>query len=225
MPAICQPLQEIERRIRAAERRFGREEGSVKLVAVSKTQPPAAIAAVADGGQHAFGENYVQEALPKIEALASRGLDWHFIGHIQANKTLAIATNFAWVHTIDRLKVAARLNAQRPRELAPLDCCIEVNISNEASKSGVSLAALPELVAGFRELPRLRLRGLMSLPAPAADFAAQRAAFRALFAAMEPLRERGLDTLSMGTSADFEAAIAEGATLVRIGTALFGPRG
>ena len=223
-PAATAPHQAVLARIRDAERRHGRVPGSVMLLAVSKQQPPEAIAALAASGQRAFGENYLQEALPKIARLEGLGLSWHFIGRIQSNKTRDIAAHFAWVHTLDRPKIAERLAAQRPPELPPLECLVEVNVSGEASKGGVAPAALPELLACCRELPGLRLRGLMALPAPEADFERQRAAFRRVREALDALGDPALDTLSMGTSDDFEAAIAEGATIVRIGTALFGPR-
>jgi hypothetical protein len=218
------PLDTVLTRIRDAERRHGRVPGSVALLAVSKQQSPEAIAALAASGQRAFGENYLQEALPKIAHLEGLGLSWHFIGRIQSNKTRDIAAHFTWVHTLDRPKIAQRLDAQRPPGLPPLECLVEVNVSGEASKGGVDPAALPELLACCRELPRLRLRGLMALPAPEDDFARQRAGFRRVREALAALGDPTLDTLSMGTSDDFEAAIAEGATIVRIGTALFGAR-
>jgi pyridoxal phosphate enzyme (YggS family) len=177
-------------------------------------------------GQREFGENYLQEALAKQAALADLPLVWHFIGPIQSNKTRAIAERFAWVHGIDRLKVAERLSAQRPPGLPPIEACIEVNVSGEASKGGVDAAALPALADAVARLPGLRLRGLMAIPAPTPDAAAQRAAFRRVRELFDDLRARGhaLDTLSMGMSADLEAAILEGATIVRVGTALFGVR-
>lgn len=217
------PYDRLMARIAAAARQAGRDLGAVTLLAVSKGQPIDAIRALAAQGQSAFGENYVQEALPKIAALASLGLNWHFIGRLQANKTREVATHFDWVHSLDRLRVAERLSAQRPPDLPPLQCCIEVNLDAEASKGGVEPAAAAELVAAVRALPGLRLRGLMGMPAPEADPKATRAAFarlRELCLHCGP----GLDTLSMGTSGDFELAIAEGASCVRIGTALFGPR-
>jgi hypothetical protein len=217
--AVCE-------RIRAAESRFDRPAGSTRLLAVSKAQPAAAIAAIAGLGQHAFGENYAQEALPKIARLAHLALEWHFIGPVQSNKTRPIAEHFTWVHSIDRLKIARRLHDQRPAILAPLAVCVEVNVSGETSKSGVAPPELPALLEAVAALPRLRLRGLMTLPAPTPDLDAQRAQFRRLAELMHAANARGhaLDTLSMGTTADLEAAIAEGATLVRIGTAIFGPR-
>jgi pyridoxal phosphate enzyme (YggS family) len=222
--AIESPFHTVLARIRDAELRFGRTPGSVALLAVSKQQPIAAIAALAGLGQRAFGENYLQEALPKIAHFEGHDLSWHFIGRIQSNKTRDIAAHFAWVHALDRPKIAERLAAQRPAGLPPLECLIEVNVSGEASKGGVSPADLPTLVGCCRTLPQLRLRGLMALPAPEDDFEGQRLAFRKVREALAACGEPALDTLSMGTSGDFEAAIAEGATLVRIGTALFGPR-
>lgn len=218
--------QTVLARIRAAEQRFQRLPGAVRLLAVSKTQPTAAIAALAAAGQSCFGENYVQEALDKIAELAARRLEWHLIGPLQANKTRTVAENFAWVHSVDRLKIAERLSAQRPADLPPLNVCLQVNIDREPAKHGLDpgeVATVAQAVAG---LPRLRLRGLMAIPAPAADFAAQRRPLARLRELQESLNAAGLalDTLSMGMSDDLEAAIAEGATLVRIGTALFGPR-
>lgn len=224
--AVADRLQTVWARIRTAEQRFQRPAGSVALLAVSKTQPPAAIAAAAAAGQHCFGENYVQEALEKIARLAALKLEWHFIGPIQANKTRLIAENFAWVHSVDRLKVAERLNAQRPAPLPPLNVCLQVNISQEATKSGLDVADVLAVARVVATLPRLRLRGLMAIPAPTADFDVQRQSFARVRQAQERLIAAGLalDCLSMGMSDDLEAAIAEGATLVRIGTAIFGPR-
>jgi len=184
------------------------------------------VRALADVGQREFGENYVQEALEKQAALRDLPLEWHFIGPIQSNKTRAIAENFSWVHSIDRLKIAERLSAQRPPGLPPLQVCVEVNVSGEASKGGVAPAELPALADAVSKLSGLRLRGLMAIPAPAQEVAAQRAAFRQVREALDALVARGhaLDTLSMGMSGDLEAAILEGATIVRIGTALFGER-
>ena len=181
-----------------------------------------------DAGQRAFGENYLQEALDKIAALQGKtpGLEWHFIGPIQSNKTRPIAEHFDWVHSVDRLKIAQRLSEQRPEELGPLNICLQVNISAEASKSGLAPEALPEVAAQVAQLPRLRLRGLMAIPAPSDDMKQQRAAFAAVRGLYEQLRAGGLamDTLSMGMSADLEAAVAEGATIVRVGSAIFGAR-
>ncbi len=198
----------------------------IRLLAVSKTKPLEAILAAASVGQHDFGENFVQEAVGKIAECGRDDLIWHFIGHLQANKTRAVAENFQWVHTVDRLKIARRLSEQRPCYAGDLNICIEVNVDAEENKSGVSPVDLPELAAAIAELPRLRLRGLMCLPAIRHDFDAQRKPFAALREMMESLQASGLalDTLSMGMSADYAAAIHEGATIVRIGTALFGAR-
>jgi pyridoxal phosphate enzyme (YggS family) len=198
-------------RIRAAEQRFQRLPGSVQLLAVSKTQPSAAIAALAAVGQRRFGENYVQEALDKIAELAALDLEWHFIGPIQANKTRSIAEHFAWVHSVDRLKIAERLSAQRPAHLPPLNVCLQVNIDREPTKHGLDEREVATVASAVATLPRLRLRG--------EPLARLRTLQDLLNAA-----GLGLDTLSMGMSDDLEAAIAEGATLTRVGTALFGPR-
>lgn len=219
-------LQAVQTRIAHACGEAGRDPATVQLLAVSKTFGAAAVRALAAAGQGAFGENYVQEAVEKRAALADLPLVWHFIGPIQSNKTRPIAENFAWVHGVDRLKVAERLSAQRPPGLPSLQVCLEVNISGEASKGGVSPAELPALADAVARLPALRLRGLMAIPAPTPDAAAQRAAFRRVRELFDALKARGheLDTLSMGMSADLEAAILEGATIVRVGTALFGER-
>ncbi len=219
-------LAEVLTRIRAAEQRYGRPAGSVGLVAVSKRQPAAAIRAAYLAGQRAFGENYVQEALAKQDELADLDIEWHFIGRIQANKTRQIAERFTWVHSLCDARHAQRLDAQRPAALAPLQVCIQVNTSGEASKEGLAPEAVGDLLNACAGLERLRVRGLMSLPAPAQDLAGQRAPFDALRNLRDRLATPGqpLDTLSMGMSDDLEAAIAEGATLVRIGTAVFGPR-
>lgn len=217
-------LDAVLARIRAAEAAHGRAPGAVSLLAASKQQDPATIRRTAAAGQRAFGENYVQEALPKMAALQDLDLNWHFIGRIQRNKTRDIAAHFDWVHTLDRLDIARRLSAQRPADRPPLQVLIEVNVSGESSKGGLG----PEEVAGFaaalRDLPGLALRGLMCLPAPEDDFARQRVAFARLRDLLVGLGDPALDTLSMGTSSDLEAAIAEGATLVRVGTAIFGAR-
>jgi len=206
--------------------RFGRPPGSVQLLPVSKTRPAADIAQLARAGYHAFGESYLQEALGKQEELAALGLEWHFIGPIQSNKTQAIAQHFQWVHSVGREKIARRLSAQRPQELPPLNICLQVNISGEASKSGCALGELPVLAACVAGLPGLQLRGLMAIPARERDFGHQRAAFRRLREARDALNADGLalDTLSMGMSSDLEAAVAEGATIVRVGSDIFGPR-
>ena len=224
--APSQRLSRVQVRIAQALAAAGRDAAAVRLLAVSKTFDAAAVRELAACGQRAFGENYVQEALDKQQALRDLALEWHFIGPIQSNKTRPIAENFSWVHSLDRLKIAERLSAQRPADLPPLQVCIELNVSGEASKGGVSVAELPELAEAVAVLPGLHLRGLMAIPAPAADQAAQRAAFRQVRQAFDALVARGhaLDTLSMGMSADLEAAILEGATIVRVGTALFGER-
>jgi pyridoxal phosphate enzyme (YggS family) len=231
MGSIGINLQEVKRRIVAACVAAGRSEQSVTLLAVGKTFPAAALREAFAAGQRAFGENYVQEALAKIEALADlrAQLEWHLIGPLQSNKTRPVAEHFDWVHTVDRLKIAERLAEQRPRGRPPLNLCLQVNVSGEASKSGVAPAELPTLARAVAALPpeRVRLRGLMSIPEPAAGLEAQRVPHRRLAALAAELRARGLalDTLSMGMSADLEAAVAEGATLVRVGSAVFGTRG
>lgn len=221
---IQQRLDAVRERIRLAETAAGRCRGSVRLIAVSKTQPAEAIAAAYYCGQREFGENYVQEALAKQDKLAHYDIGWHFIGPIQSNKTKSIAARFSWVHSVDRFKIAERLSDQRPEELPPLNICIQVNVSGEATKSGVALEELDGLVEAIAELPRLRVRGLMAIPAPTDTIDLQRASFRSLRQAAERLGHLGLDTLSMGMSDDLEAAVMEGSTMVRIGTALFGPR-
>lgn len=225
---IAARLAAVRARIRAAEHAAGRHSGSVHLLAVSKTQPAAAVRAAYAAGQRAFGENYVQEALAKQAVLADLPIEWHFIGPIQSNKTRDIAAHFAWVHSVDRDKIAQRLAAQRPAHLPPLEVCLQVNISGEATKSGVSPETLPSLAAAVAAMPRLRLRGLMAIPQPSEDPARQRAAFHALCVLRATLQEQSgliLDTLSMGMSADLETAVAEGATIVRVGTDIFGARG
>ena len=216
--------------IAAAAQVAGRDPAAVSLLAVSKTWPAAAVRAAAAAGQRAFGENYVQEALAKIDALADlrAQLQWHLIGPLQSNKTRPVAEAFDWVHSVDRLKIAQRLAEQRPAELPPLQLCLQVNISGEDSKSGVAPADVPALAKAVAALPRERvvLRGLMAIPEPAGDFEAQRRPHRALRELLAALNAQGLglDTLSMGMSADLEAAVAEGATIVRVGTAIFGRR-
>jgi len=223
MGAIAANLQAVRDRIARATRAAGRPAEAVSLLAVSKTQPAARVAALAAEGQRDFGENYVQEALPKMAALTELGLTWHFIGRLQSNKTREVATHFDWLHSLDRLKLAERLSAQRPPELPALQCLLEVNADAETSKGGVDFVALGELAAAVRELPGLSLRGFMALPAPRENPDDQRAIFADVVARLSPLMA-GLDTLSLGTSGDFEAAIAAGSTMVRIGTAVFGPR-
>jgi hypothetical protein len=216
----------VRSRIELAAQAAGRDPGSITLIAVSKAQSAELVRRVATAGVTDFGENYLQEAIAKMAALASLSLRWHFIGGIQSNKTRAIAERFDWVHSIDRLGVARRLAEQRPFHAPPLNVCIQVALSAEERKGGVAPAGLAELAAGIANLPRLRLRGLMCVPAPQADPQAQRAVFAQLRRARDDLNRdgAGLDTLSMGMSGDFEAAIAEGATCIRIGTALFGAR-
>jgi len=213
-------------RIAGAAVAAGRDPAGVRLLAVSKTWPAESVREAAAAGQRAFGENYVQEGVAKVEALADLGLEWHFIGPLQSNKTRLVANRFAWVHSIDRLKIAERLAEQRDVHLPPLDVCIQVNVSGEASKSGVAPADLPELARAVASLPRLRLRGLMAIPEPTPDVALQRARFASLRMLRDELNAAGLglDTLSMGMSDDLEAAIAEGSTMVRVGTAIFGSR-
>ncbi len=228
MTTITNRLQAVHQRLTNACTRAGRSADSVTLLAVSKTQPAEAVRAAHAAGQRAFGENYVQEGLAKIEALADLRpeLEWHLIGPLQSNKTRVVAEAFDWVHSIDRLKIAQRLSEQRPAWAAPLQVCLQINVSGEDSKSGVAPAELPALAQAVTALPRLRLRGLMAIPEPAGDEAAQRQPHRALRELLEALRQQGLalDTLSMGMSADLEAAVLEGATLVRVGTAIFGER-
>lgn len=228
MASIDTRLQTVKGRIANACARAGRDVQSVTLLAVSKTQAAQAVQEAAACGQADFGENYVQEALEKIAALAPLRpqLRWHLIGPLQSNKTRLVAEAFDWVHTVDRLKIAQRLAEQRPPQLPPLQVCLQVNVSGEASKSGVAPAELPALAQAVAALPRLRLRGLMAIPEPVDDPAAQRLPHQRLAALLAGLRGQGLalDTLSMGMSADLEAAIAEGATIVRVGTALFGER-
>ena len=229
MDMIADKLAQVRARIAAACADAKRDVRSITLLAVGKTQPADALRTACAAGARCFGENYVQEGLAKIAALADlRGaIEWHLIGPLQANKTRSVAEQFDWVHSIDRLRIAQRLSEQRPAQLAPLQVCLQVNIDAQTSKSGVDPAALPDLAHAVAALPRLRLRGLMAIPAPAPDIALQRAPHRALRELFERLRADGLelDTLSMGMSDDLEAAIAEGATLVRVGSAIFGARG
>lgn len=228
MTDIAHQLAATRERIARAEREAQRAPGSVTLLAVAKTFPADAVRAALAAGQHAFGENYVQEALDKIEALADvrQQIEWHFIGPLQSNKTRPVAEQFDWVHSIDRLKIAQRLSEQRPTQLPPLNVCLQVNISGEASKSGAAPADVPALARAIAALPRLHLRGLMAIPEPADNAEAQRAPHYALRALFDRLRADGLmlDTVSAGMSADLEAAVLEGATMVRIGSAIFGAR-
>ncbi|MEE1900698.1 YggS family pyridoxal phosphate-dependent enzyme [Pseudomonas asiatica] len=223
MSTLADNLSAISARIASAAQAAGRDPASVQLLAVSKTKPASAIREIHAAGVCDFGENYLQEALTKQQALGDLPLIWHFIGPIQSNKTKAIAEHFDWVHSVDRLKIAQRLSEQRPAGLAPLNICLQVNVSGEDSKSGCAPADLPALAKAVTALPNLRLRGLMAIPEPTDDRAAQEAAFATLRQLQEGL-DLGLDTLSMGMSHDLEAAIAQGATWVRIGTALFGAR-
>ena len=216
-------LAAVRARIAAAERAADRPAGAVTLVAVAKTRNSGEIRDMADAGVRHVGENYLQEALGKQDALTDPDLCWHFIGAVQSNKTRILAERFAWVHTVERLKIARRLSAARPAELPPLNLCVQVNLDAEPTKAGIAPEAAAELVAAVAELPRVRMRGLMAIPAPRADAAAQREAFARLARLAASLPE--LDVLSMGMSDDLEAAVAAGATHVRIGTALFGPRG
>ncbi len=229
MLSIAENLETVRQRLARAAARAGRGPDTVALLAVSKTCPAEAVRAAHAAGQRAFGENYVQEALDKIHALADlrATLDWHLIGPLQSNKTRVVAEAFDWVHSVDRLKIAQRLSEQRPAWLPPLNVCLQVNVSGEASKSGVAPQEVPALAQAVVALPRLRLRGLMSIPEPAEFEAAQRVPHRLLHACLTQLQAQGLrlDTLSMGMSADVEAAVLEGATWVRVGTAIFGARG
>lgn len=224
MGGLPERLQAVTGRVTAAAREAGRDPADIRLVAVSKTFAPERIREASAAGQADFGENYVQEALDKIGALADLPITWHFIGPIQSNKTRSIAEHFDWVHSIDRLKIAERLSAQRPPDRPPLQVCLQVNVSGEASKSGVAPAEVAALASAVAKLPNLRLRGLMAIPEPTEDAGLQRARFRRL----RELRDCAgvaMDTLSMGMSDDLESAIAEGATIVRVGRAIFGARG
>ena len=220
---FCQVTDRIHQAEAACQR-----EGQVQLLAVSKTKPSSMIKELYSYGQRHFGENYLQEALAKMNELADlKALHWHFIGPIQSNKTRDIAQHFHWVHSVDRLKIAQRLSDQRPAELPPLNMCLQVNISGEASKSGLTLGELEKAAESIAPLPQLRLRGLMAIPAPETDPQKQRQPFQALREALNTLNRRlnlNMDTLSMGMTGDLEPAIAEGATMVRVGTALFGER-
>lgn len=223
MSTIAENIAKVGERIRAAAQASGRDLDHIGLLAVSKTKPAVAVREAYAAGIRDFGENYLQEALEKQTELSELPLIWHFIGPIQSNKTKPIAEHFAWVHSVDRLKIAQRLSEQRPTDLPPLNICLQVNVSAEDSKSGCAPAELAALALAVSQLPNLRLRGLMAIPEPTDDVAAQRAAF----ARLRELRDGlplPLDTLSMGMSHDLDAAIAEGATWVRIGTALFGAR-
>lgn len=226
MNKVLQNLDSVKQQISKYELQYHREPGSVKLIAVSKKHALEKVQAAISAGQKSFAENYLQEALTKIQTLASENLDWHFIGAIQSNKTKIIAENFSWVHSVSQLKIAERLSAHRPENLAPLNILIQVNISGEASKSGVSLNQIEALAFAISKLSKLKLRGLMTMLAPDIAFQKQRDGFSQLYQAKKVLETTGLtlDTLSMGMSGDMEAAIAEGSTMVRIGTAIFGQR-
>ena len=219
-------MQVVRERIAAAARAAGRAPSQIALLAVSKTFAAGEVRAAYAAGQRDFGENYVQEAMEKIIALSDLALIWHFIGPIQSNKTRAIAEHFDWVHSVDRVKIAQRLAESRPAGREPLDVCLQVNLSAERSKSGVTPQALRPLADAVRALPRLRLRGLMAIPEPGGDLSLQRQRFVGLRLLLEQLNADGfgLDTLSMGMSQDLEAAVLEGATIVRVGTAIFGER-
>jgi pyridoxal phosphate enzyme (YggS family) len=228
MTTLQERLSAVQARIAQASAQAGRAPSAVQLLAVSKLHPAQAVREALAHGQNAFGENYVQEALDKMAALADlrSAIEWHLVGPLQSNKTRAVAEAFDWVHSVDRLKIAQRLSDQRPAHLPPLNICLQVNISGEASKSGLSPAEAADIAPAVAALPRLRLRGLMAIPEPLECIEAQRAPLRALRLLQETLIRQGLalDTLSMGMSDDLEAAIAEGSTLVRVGTAVFGPR-
>jgi pyridoxal phosphate enzyme (YggS family) len=226
MSSIAANLQAVKARIATATSAAARADASVQLLAVSKTFAPAQVRECAESGQRAFGENYLQEALDKIEALQSLQLEWHFIGPIQSNKTRPIAEHFHWVHSVERERVAQRLDAARPAALPPLNVCIQVNVSGEASKSGVAPDEVTALARALAPLPRLKLRGLMAIPEPTTDAALRRRRFALLRELLSQVNNQGhaLDTLSMGMSDDMEEAIAEGATMVRIGSAIFGAR-
>ena len=226
MTTISSNLQAVLARINQAARNCGRSPEEIRLLAVSKTWPASCVMEAADAGQKAFGENYAQEGVDKINAISRPDLEWHFIGPLQSNKTRSVAEMFNWVHSVDRFKIAERLSQQRPDALPPLQMCLQVNISDEDTKSGIPAKDIQLLARQIALLPRVKLRGLMAIPAPSADFEQQRQPFRRLRELFEQLNRQGLalDILSMGMSNDIEAAIAEGSTLVRVGTAIFGER-
>lgn len=229
MNDIAHNLAQVRDKISAAATRCGRASEEITLLAVSKTKPASAIADAIEAGQHAFGENYVQEGVDKIRFFQEQGktdLQWHFIGPLQSNKSRLVAEHFDWCHTIDRLRIASRLNDQRPEALPPLNVLIQVNISDENSKSGIALEELDALAADVAALPRLTLRGLMAIPAPESSYERQFAVAQQMAVAFEALKARyeTVDTLSLGMSDDMEAAIAAGSTMVRVGTAIFGAR-
>ncbi len=226
MIGVTENFRKIQDLLAQAASDAERSVDQIRLLAVSKKKPATAVLEAYAAGQRDFGENFVQEALDKIAAVDRDDAIWHFIGHLQANKTRAVAQQFQWVHTVDRLKIARRLSAQRPHYAGDLNVCIEVNIDTEDNKAGISAIDVPDLAAAVADLPRLKLRGLMCLPAIRDNFAEQRQPFARLRALMESLNDSGLqlDTLSMGMTADYAAAIQEGATIVRVGTAIFGAR-
>lgn len=224
MTSINARIQKIRSQIRHAELANNRKPGGVQLLAVSKTKPANDLAIAYFAGQRHFGESYLQEALAKQRQLGAFNITWHFIGPIQSNKTRHLAANFSWIHSVDRLKIATRLSEQRPPHLPPLNICLQVNISREASKSGVSGDDLPGLIDEIIQLPNLKIRGVMAIPAPQTDYQQQRLPYRHLYQTVARLGRPELDTFSFGMTSDLEAAIAEGATIVRVGTALFGKR-
>jgi pyridoxal phosphate enzyme (YggS family) len=223
---IKSSLKAVNSRIASLAERYGRNPDDIRLLAVSKTFPAEQIQLAYEAGQRAFGENYVDEALSKIETLAGLDIEWHYIGPIQSNKTRKIAEHFDWVHSVASLKHARRLSEQRPADLPPVNVCIQINISGESSKSGIDGSEVAEFASTVSDLPGLRLRGIMGIPAPSTELTAQREAFASLASKYMELKKshEGIDTLSMGMSGDMEAAIAEGTTMVRIGTAIFGSR-
>jgi PLP dependent protein len=221
---IAQRIEYIRSQIKEHCRACDRDPETVLLLAVSKTKPAKDIAAAYQSGLRHFGENYCQEALLKQQALGAYDITWHFIGPIQNNKTRHIAQHFSWVHSVDSLRIATRLNEQRPADLPLLNVCLQVNVSGEQSKSGITLDGMPALCTAIAALPRLRLRGVMAIPAPQDDFGQQRLPYKALVQAVAELKQPGLDTFSFGMTGDLKAAISEGSTIVRIGTALFGSR-
>jgi len=226
MSSLAERLSQLRRQISSTASSCDRDPSDITLLAVSKTRPVEDILAAVAAGQRAFGENYLQDALPKIAALKDRNLEWHFIGRIQSNKTRDIAGHFSWVHALEKLKHARRLDSQRPPGLPPLNACIQLNLTGEASKGGISAEELPDLLENTEGLPHLKVRGLMTMPPASADEELQRQVFGKLRELLEEMNRQGhgLDTLSMGMSGDMRAAICEGATMVRIGTAIFGPR-
>ncbi len=224
---VANQLKNVEKRIRVAELEFSRPLNSVMLLAVSKTKPVEDIKEAIEAGQRCFGESYAQEAVDKIRQINSNKIEWHFIGPIQSNKTRLIAENFSWVHSVDRLKIAQRLNDQRGIAQPPLNICLQVNVSEEDTKSGIRLSELPALITVIMKLPKIKLRGLMAIPAKSTFMDEQRAVFRQLSEHLAQLNAHfslDMDTLSMGMSNDLEAAVAEGATIVRIGSDIFGAR-